>query len=663
MDGINRHSVKMKGYEEDISSTNGVAHQNPNPSESNATKVIDNNPFLQTMDKTTVKPDRPTWRSSNTFKLSELSQRAQHFENNKAFDNVSYPVSQESEYDEAKPDHSSWRSSRSFRFSKSSQRAQHFGNSSTFGDIKTNKFTLGNRTTKAMENYPASQNIKYVSAKSDRNSWKNSRNFKFYESSQRAQHFGQGKTFDLSYRTSQKVMKNTQDVQSEHTGSRTDPFTYLHTQRLLRKYQFCRIASDVYQYDSNLGYYKSLNENQLETLVRRGWNKDTQIRLTRFNMIDILNRLKSEPEIEVDEDYFDMYEKYVNFINGTFDISTGSFGEHSSSFRQTSVLNAEYTPTLSLDGTRFKNFIEFICEDDPVKINHLQEILGFIFSNFIHVKKAVVFDGVRDSGKSTLLRTIERIIGHENASHFSLSELSRRFVTGKLLNKKINICGERGTGMIKDIETFKMITGGDWCESENKGRDFVSKPAKTKLVFAGNSLPQFENEDDNSAFMDRTTLFIFKNSISLDRQNIAMDEQLYQERNTIASWAMQGLLRLAHNNFVFKEAKDAEIIHWSRSIQMDPIDNFLIDNCTMELGTKVFSANLFSAYVLYCRENALDSFSQRQFISTVIAKTEGRNVIHKKLRIGNSKPLLGFENMGLKYESNSTEQAEQRNDI
>jgi putative DNA primase/helicase len=123
------------------------------------------------------------------------------------------------------------------------------------------------------------------------------------------------------------------------------------------------------------------------------------------------------------------------------------------------------------------------------------------------------------------------------------------------MDKKINICGERGSGLIKDIEVFKMITGGDWCESENKGQDFISRPAKTKLVFAGNFLPTFENEDDNAAFMERITLFIFQNSVPNNERIINMDDLLFLERNLIVSWAMEGPRRLVQNNFAFSEAK------------------------------------------------------------------------------------------------------------
>lgn len=478
-----------------------------------------------------------------------------------------------------------------------------------------------------------------------------------------AQGFELDKTFNAAQPCIQKQAEKFLKKGADESSSKVDTFPYYHTQRMLKKYRFLRIESQVYVYLQERGYYRPLNDDQLETLIRTGWDEMIQIKLSSFNVMDILKRIKHEPDIQVDDTFFDQCNNYVNFLNGTIDVESGIFSKHSKSFGQTSVLNAEYYPNLSLEDSLFQKFIRHITDGEPTKLNHLQEILGYMLSNYTKVKRAVIFDGVRNSSKSTLLRVIEKIIGNENVSHFTLAELNRRFVTGKLMNKKINICGERGSGLIKDIEVFKMITGGDWCESENKGQDFISRPAKAKLVFAGNFLPSFENEDDNAAFMERITLFIFQNSVPNSERIINMDDLLFQERNLIVSWAMEGLRRLVQSNFTFSEAEDAALIRRSRNMQTNPVDDFLNENCIFAKDARVFSANLYGEYRSYCRDNALDYYSQREFISEVIAKTEGRGVIHKKLRIGKSGPYLGFENMGPKNEIKieAMEQEEQRN--
>lgn len=440
-----------------------------------------------------------------------------------------------------------------------------------------------------------------------------------------------------------------------------DVFAYYHTKRLFDKYELRRINRQMYVYIPEKGTYHSLDSNQLESLIRRGWDESTQIQLSAFAVKDIISRLCSDPDHEVTDQFFDHDENLVNFQNGTLNIATKTLQEHSMEFAQTNVLNAAYHPNLSLEGSLFGIFVKQICEDDLSKKDHLQELLGYMLSGFTKVKKAVVLDGVRNSGKSTLLRVIEQIIGPENVSHFSLADLGKRFVTGKLTEKKINICGERGAGMIKDIENFKMITGGDWCESENKGSDFISRPARTKLVFAGNSLPQFENEDDNIAFMERSTLFIFQNAIHPSDRIINMDDKLWKERDQIVSWAMEGLFRLVANNFTFSEASDADKVRHSRMVQVNPIEDFLEEKCSFQKGARVHAVNLYCAYHRYCQDNSLDSLSRREFTCAVISKTEGKGVIHKKLRIEKHKPLLGFENLCFKGEDESAEQTEQWN--
>ena len=249
---------------------------------------------------------------------------------------------------------------------------------------------------------------------------------------------------------------------------------------------------------------------------------------------------------------------------------------HSPDHKLTQYIHAKYVSNYTLEASLFSQYLERVTLGQEAKALHLQEILGYNISGVTGLKKATVCIGERDSGKTTLNAVIQGLLGLENVSHFSLSSLEKRFVTGKLMTQRVNIFGELSSVPIRDGETFRALTGSEWCEAENKCQSFCSRPATTKLIFAGNHLPSFSDPNDFLAFLDRITLFEFAHSIPKGDRIRNFDKTLLQERDLIASWPMEGLMRLWNNGFQFHEAEDAQAIRRSKSIQMNQIEAFLV---------------------------------------------------------------------------------------
>lgn len=441
-------------------------------------------------------------------------------------------------------------------------------------------------------------------------------------------------------------------------------FSFHYSQKMITTYHLRRIDDDVYKYEQSEGNHKLLNTNGLKTLIRARASPEEQSRLSRLEVMDIVERIQTEPTIQVQQDFFDNDEFLVNFLNGTLDLRKRELLPHSPNFRLTSLIKANYISNYSLDGSMFEKNLHDITDGSEVKALHLQEIAGYNLSAFSGVKKATVLDGDRHTGKTTFNAIFNGLLGEENVSHFALKALNDRFSSGKLLTKKVNIFGERGVAVQKDCETFKALTGSEWCETENKGQNYIGRPAKTKLIFAGNKLPLFENPEDNAAFMDRITLFIFGHYFSEEVRIRDMDKRLLEERDLIASWAMDGLFRLIENNFVFHEADDAKAMRKSRMSQVNVIKDFISEHCEIKPKARVFSRDLYERYRQFCSRNAVNCLDQAGLISELIATTERLGPVHKKVRIGKGGPYYGFDGLGLKddnpYDTNGTAEQKSR---
>ncbi|MFZ5968234.1 MAG: DNA primase family protein [Bacillota bacterium] len=400
----------------------------------------------------------------------------------------------------------------------------------------------------------------------------------------------------------------------------------------------------VFVYHDDQGVFVHLNDNELKTLIRSGWDDKIQARLGRNVLPEIIERIRTEPSMQVDDDYFNCYTHLVNCWNGVYKLDTGEFLEkHSPEFRFTHCVQADYMEKPS-GGETFKKFLKTSLRNDIQKEMHLQEVVGYMLSEYSNAKKVPMIIGKRHSGKSTLSRVLTTLIGNEYVSHVPMHRLHERFILAHLSTKKANICSEIGDEPISNIEVFKAITGGDELVAEFKGKDHFSYKSKLKLMFCGNTEPMLKNRDITSAFYDRLTFIRFDYTVPEKERDYNMEEKILQnDRSYILSWAIEGLKRLIKNNFVFSESKES-IEYKKRYImeQNNTID-FIKSYCEFERNNKVHLKTLYDRYLRYCHENCFRAYSKEEFF----AEISKHRVIKKKFRLDGSAPLWGYEGIKL----------------
>jgi putative DNA primase/helicase len=113
---------------------------------------------------------------------------------------------------------------------------------------------------------------------------------------------------------------------------------------------------------------------------------------------------------------------------------------------------------------------------DPDLRTALLEDLGIVLDVNGHwQKKAVFLVGPTRSGKSTLARILETVVGSDNCSAEELYDLSvNRFRAAELYGKALNVASDIRTDHLMDLAVFKKATGGDDISAERKfGRPFT----------------------------------------------------------------------------------------------------------------------------------------------------------------------------------------------
>lgn len=417
------------------------------------------------------------------------------------------------------------------------------------------------------------------------------------------------------------------------------------TKKILERYQLVCLKGSLYLYEENKGCYFELQDYEIRTLVRTGWSAKIEALLSKSRVDDIIDRLKSYAEIQISEDDFDLYPQLINFNNCVIDVETLQTLKHSSKYRFTSFINANYFEKVE-NGENFLRFIDQCTNGDENMIRQIQEVIGYTIGNYTNAKKMFVLIGKPHTGKSTILELLTEIIGESYTSNVPLHELSGRFSLADLFKKKLNVCGELNDGILKNINVIKSITGNDRLRADLKYRDPINFINKAKVMMAGNVMPQIQTIDNTSAFTDRILFLVFKNTIPADKRDYSLKEKLILEKDFIVQWAIEGLYRLLLNNFVFTESLDS--IEFKNQYQEDigNIMDFINVMCKIDPKNgdlKVHKRDLYTAYLSYGRDNCHNILNKKEFFNEI----KKLPVKPAKFRYKKSSPLDGFLGIAL----------------
>lgn len=429
-----------------------------------------------------------------------------------------------------------------------------------------------------------------------------------------------------------KVLAQLSQEPSTKTPVRNSESIKAISNAFLTKYQPVCVNSQLKIYDSIKGYFCDINRYYASHLLLKLANNDLDF--SKSDRLEALEYIKTSCFIAPENVQFNKDVHLINCRDGIYDTVADRIMSHDPSYLFDYVLDIKLKK-----GTKMKNFKRYInvvtCGVKEKELL-LQEVLGYCLSNYFNAKSAFLLLGVPNSGKSTILRLLQYIVGTSNVSTVSLASLNRQFELSAMYGKRLNICGEISTDEIKDFARFKQITGLDSVNIEFKGQTPFAARLLTKFIFAGNNVPIIRNEAYVNAIYDRFVLVFFGYSIPRKDTDSNMDNKLIKERHAIFKWAMQGLRRLRANNWVF--TVDPESMHEKekRMGGSQSLTFFERDCVIYEAGTFTSSADLELAYKTFCERNGYHPKDIKEihnfFVGSGKAISYRKNVELKKLR-------------------------------
>lgn len=294
--------------------------------------------------------------------------------------------------------------------------------------------------------------------------------------------------------------------------------------------------------------------------------------------------------------------KLIPLKNGVYDFETKELLPHSPEYKFTYqfpiILNSYATCP------KTETFFDQILS--PVQKQIVEEWIGFYFWRNYMFKKAIIFVGSGDTGKTTLLEVITHLLGRGNISSISLQKMTGdKFSAAHLYEKHGNLVDELSARDINDTGAFKMATGGGSVTGEYKFGNQFSFHNFSKFTFACNRIPDVSDTNDE-AYFNRWMVIRFENTIKEIIPNFIETLTTEDERSGLFNLAMKGLERLLVQK-KFSYSNNAEDTKLEMMRSGSSIAMFASDQLERNDGNEIDKETMYEAYVKYCQENKLST--------------------------------------------------------
>jgi phage/plasmid primase-like uncharacterized protein/phage/plasmid-associated DNA primase len=276
----------------------------------------------------------------------------------------------------------------------------------------------------------------------------------------------------------------------------------------------------------------------------------------------------------------------ANFKNGTLHVinkdgkKTTEFRPHNREDYLTSVLpfnKPEWKPGDELPpAPKYQGMIERLWSSNPDKqqVHDLSdELIGACLMPAFPV--IAFFFGAPNSGKSTFIKLLVKIVGIENTCQVQLTELkgfNLETMVGKLVNFDTDIDTHRH---INDSATKKLIDRSP-VKVQRKGRVDIYGHVPAVHLFAGNNLPS--SIDGESRAYSRRMIFVKTSAAMEGRQAYDFEQDILDtEMPGLIARGLRGLHRLLESGGLYT-IPDSSTVHVEEMQEMSDVIGQFIDD-------------------------------------------------------------------------------------
>ena len=321
-------------------------------------------------------------------------------------------------------------------------------------------------------------------------------------------------------------------------------------------------------------------------------------------------------ELQVSYEEINQYpQHWINFRNGFYDPVAQKMIPHDPKYRAINQIPHDYDPSAQLTGTEVERWLQFIVPEKDDR-EMLLQYMGYCLTRDTRQQKFMILYGSGGSGKSTVIRLIEFMIGAENISNISLKELGQRFASYGLLGKTLNSCADLEVSALEDTSVIKKILGEDSLRGEPKGKQDIYFKNYAKLIFSTNELPLVLSEKTNG-FYRRLLILNMTRQPEVKRSDYL--DILKGELGYLIQLSVKALERMYQNGLITESAGSREAVQSLRN-DSDTVEAWINEECYRVQGEKTERSKLYQKYFSYCDSNDRTELSRNGFYRSLRMK-------------------------------------------
>lgn len=295
----------------------------------------------------------------------------------------------------------------------------------------------------------------------------------------------------------------------------------------------------------------------------------------------------------------------IAFANGFLHWPTRTMLPATDRLFVTSALEFDYNPAAG-EPTHWLKFLHGLWPSDEESITALADMFGYLLTDDTSQQKMFMLIGPPRSGKGTILRVLESLVGYPNRVSPSLASLGTQFGLQPLIGKRLAMISDARLSGRADqqpiVENLLRISGEDALSIDRKNIAAWTGKLPTRFVLASNELPAFS--DASAALANRFMLFRFSESF-LGREDHGLTGRLLKELPAIVLWALDGLERLQERGYLIRP-QSAEELAEDLVEQTSPMRSFVAEKCVIGDGNGCDRDDLFKIWKAWCTDQGRD---------------------------------------------------------
>ena len=349
----------------------------------------------------------------------------------------------------------------------------------------------------------------------------------------------------------------------------------------------------------------AMPEDDAEQLAKKvAHTKNAKAMANERGMTALRKLAATFPEIEVERSELDADPWLFNCANGILDVSTGELLPHDASHMLTRQSPVIYDPDAQSD--LWDSYLEWLTAGRNDLARFLQVAAGYSMTADAREEKLFFIHGRAASGKTTFVESVKAVMG----SYAMTADFSTFLKGHSVGGPRTDIARLHGARYVSSVEVdqgqalaeglVKQMTGGDAITARFLYAAEFEFHASHKLWLVANDAPKVSSEDDG--LWRRILRIPCDNVVPEGQRDTTLKPRLKDTALSgpaILAWMVKGAQIWRQEGLIVPESIRQATLDYQES--QDPITDFIKESCEPEPGGSVLVADLWTAYLAYCK--------------------------------------------------------------